>query len=73
MIGLGIGGLECERRRARKRPTQPPPEMTIGRWEVSVALEPFVGCGPSVEAMVQVSWSYPFLVKFPDYREVILS
>jgi hypothetical protein len=29
MMGLGIA--EWESRRARKRPTQPPPEMSIGR------------------------------------------
>jgi hypothetical protein len=31
MMGLGMGGVECESRSARKRPTQPPPDMRIGR------------------------------------------
>jgi hypothetical protein len=31
MMGCGMG--ECARRSARKRPTQPPPEMRIGRGE----------------------------------------
>jgi hypothetical protein len=30
-MGLGMGGVECESRSARKRPTQPPPDMRIGR------------------------------------------
>jgi hypothetical protein len=34
----GKGGRECARRRARKRPTQPPPAMTMGSWEDGVSL-----------------------------------
>jgi hypothetical protein len=31
MTMMGLGMEVCERRRARNRPTQPPPEITMGR------------------------------------------
>lgn len=53
-MGLGMGGKEVVRRRARKRPTQPPPAMTMGRgldWNEVFEMDE-VGFGPLAVLLV---------------------
>jgi hypothetical protein len=58
MMGCGMG--ECARRSARKRPTQPPPEIRIGRVEGDCGV-PFDNA--PLDAPFEV---VPFAVPFDD-------